>query len=97
MRLNPRVDKVMSGTLGIDMPNDVYPSGTEPRVGRGNHKASSALTAGFFHAVIGEMLLQGFTPDEIGKVGGGNFCVFGKATAGHSSDVGQRRGYLTNS
>jgi membrane dipeptidase len=35
--------------------------------------------------VVGEMLLQGFTPDDIGKVGGGNFCrVFGKVTAGHA-------------
>jgi membrane dipeptidase len=29
---------------------------------------------GFFYAVAGEMLKQGFTPDEIGKIGGGNFC-----------------------
>jgi hypothetical protein len=35
--------------------------------------------------VVGEMLVQGFTPDDIGKVGGGNFCrVFGKVTAGHA-------------
>ncbi len=39
---------------------------------------------GFFYAVAGEMLKQGFTLDEIGKVGGGNFCrVFVKVTAGH--------------
>ena len=43
------------------------------------------MTGGFFPAVVGEMLVQGFTPDDIGKVGGGNFCrVFGKVTAGHS-------------
>jgi membrane dipeptidase len=29
---------------------------------------------GFFYAVAGEMLKQGFTPEEIGKIGGGNFC-----------------------
>jgi membrane dipeptidase len=29
---------------------------------------------GFFYAVVGEMLKQGFTPEEIGKIGGGNFC-----------------------
>jgi membrane dipeptidase len=30
------------------------------------------------------MLKQGFTPEEIGKVGGGNFCrAFDAATAGH--------------
>jgi hypothetical protein len=28
------------------------------------------------------MLRQGFTPDDISKVGGGNYCrVFGKVTA----------------
>jgi membrane dipeptidase len=36
---------------------------------------------GFFYAVAAEMLKQGFTPGEIGKIGGGNFCrVFGKVT-----------------
>jgi len=31
------------------------------------------------------MLRQGFTPDEIGKIGGGNFCrVFDKVTTGHA-------------
>jgi membrane dipeptidase len=40
---------------------------------------------GFFYAVAGEMLKQGFAPDEIGKIGGGNFCrVFAKVTAGHA-------------
>ena len=40
---------------------------------------------GFFYALAGEMLKQGFSPDEIGKVGGGNFCrVFAKVTTGHA-------------
>jgi membrane dipeptidase len=40
---------------------------------------------GFFYAVAGEMLKQGFTPDEIGRIGGGNFCrVFAKVTEGRS-------------
>jgi membrane dipeptidase len=40
---------------------------------------------GFLSAVAGEMLNQGFTPDEIGKIAGGNFCrVFAMVTAGHS-------------
>jgi membrane dipeptidase len=56
-----------------------------PRVGQGTNKAWPGLTGGFFQAVAGEMLLQGFTPDDIAKVGGGNFCrVFGKVTAGHA-------------
>ena len=40
---------------------------------------------GYFYAVAGEMLKQGFTPEEVGKIGGGNFCrVFAKATDGHA-------------
>jgi membrane dipeptidase len=56
-----------------------------PREGQGTKKAYAGLTGGFFQAVAGEMLAQGFTPEDIGKVGGGNFCrVFGKVTAGHA-------------
>ena len=48
-----------------------------------NPEATSDATAPVFHAVVGEMLLQSFTPDDIGKVGGGKYCcVFGKITAG---------------
>jgi membrane dipeptidase len=50
------------------------------------NQAWPALSGGFFPAVVGEILLQGFTPEEISKVGGGNFCrVFGKVTAGHAA------------
>lgn len=41
---------------------------------------------GFVPTVIGEMLRQGFSPDDISKICGGNFVrVFGLATAGHAS------------
>jgi membrane dipeptidase len=50
-----------------------------------HNKAWPGLTGGFFPAVVVEMLRHGFTPDDIGKVSGGNFCrVFGKVTAGHA-------------
>ena len=53
--------------------------------GQGTNKANAGLTGGFFHGAAGEMPLQGFTPDDIGKVGGGDFCrVFGRVTAGHA-------------
>ena len=40
---------------------------------------------GFYYVVVSEMLKQGFKDDEIGKVGGGNFCrVFGLVTASGS-------------
>jgi len=55
------------------------------RPGQGTNQAYPDLTGGFFYAVVGEMLRQGFTPDDIGKVGGGNYCrVFGKVTASHT-------------
>jgi membrane dipeptidase len=75
------VDAVGIDHAGIGTDSDLL----SPRVGQGTNKAWPDLTGGFFHAVAGEMLLQGFTPDDIGKVGGGNFCrVFGKVTAGHA-------------
>ncbi len=40
---------------------------------------------GFYYAVVGEMLKQGFQDDEIGKVGGGNFArVFGQVATSRS-------------
>jgi membrane dipeptidase len=78
--------KAMANAVGIDhvgigSDTDLLSS----RVGQGTNTAWPGLSGGFFHAVVGEMLLQGFTPDDIAKVGGGNFCrVFGKATAGHA-------------
>ena len=75
------VDAVGVDYVGIGTDSDLLSS----RVGQGTNKAWAGLSGGFFPAVVGEMLLQGFTPDEIGKVGGGNFCrVFGKVTAGHA-------------
>jgi membrane dipeptidase len=78
--------KAMVGAVGIEhvgigSDTDLLSS----RVGQGTNKAWPGLTGGFFSAVVGEMLLQGFAPDDIDKVGGGNFCrVFGKVTAGHA-------------
>lgn len=36
-------------------------------------------TEGMMYTVIGEMLKQGFTPEECGKIAGGNFCRVFKA------------------
>jgi membrane dipeptidase len=75
------VDAVGIDHVGIGSDTDLLSS----RVGQGTNQAWPGLTGGFFHAVLGEMLLQGFTPDDIGKVGGGNYCrIFGKVTAGHA-------------
>ena len=78
--------KAMADGIGIDhvgirTDSDLLSS----RAGQGTNNSWPGLTGGFFRAVVGEMLLQGFTPGEIGKVGGGNYCrVFGQVTSGHA-------------
>jgi membrane dipeptidase len=75
------VDAVGIDHVGIGTDTDLLSS----RVGQGTNHVWPGVTAEFFPAVAGEMILQGFAPDEIGKVSGGNYCrIFGKATAGHS-------------
>jgi microsomal dipeptidase-like Zn-dependent dipeptidase len=60
------------------------PGGGRGRGGGRTNEAWADQKVGFYYAVVGEMVKQGFTPDEIGKIGGGNFyAVFDAATAGH--------------
>jgi membrane dipeptidase len=75
------VDAVGIDHVGVGTDSDLLSS----RDGQGTNAVWPGLTGGFFRVVVGEMLLQGFTPDDIGKVSGGNYCrVFGKVTAGHA-------------
>ena len=75
------VDAVGIDHTGIGTDTDLLSS----REGQGTNQTYPGLTGGFFPAAVAEMLRQGFTPDEIAKVGGGNYCrVFGKATAGRA-------------
>jgi len=43
------------------------------RVGERTNQAWQNQAAGFYYVVVDAMLKIGFTPDEIGKIGGGNF------------------------
>ncbi|WP_121811639.1 dipeptidase [Mucilaginibacter kameinonensis] len=53
------------------------------RVGERTNEAWQDQKAGFYYAVVDAMLKTGFTAEEIGKIGGGNFCrVFDAATSG---------------
>ncbi|WP_114939082.1 dipeptidase [Mucilaginibacter endophyticus] len=53
------------------------------RVGERTNEAWPDQKAGFYYTVVDAMLKTGFTADEIGKIGGGNFCrVFDAATSG---------------
>lgn len=79
------VDSVCIGTdtkLTQPTPSpDGSPTGQQrPRVGERTNLAWVDQTAGFYFVVVDAMLKTGFTPDEIGKIGGGNFLrVFGAA------------------
>ena len=53
------------------------------RVGERTNEAWQDQKVGYYYAVVEAMLKTGFTENEIGKIGCGNFCrVFDAATAG---------------
>jgi membrane dipeptidase len=53
------------------------------KMGGGTNETWKDQKEGFYYTVVDAMLKTGFTEDEIGKIGGGNFCrIFDAATAG---------------
>ena len=51
------------------------------RPGERTNEAWTEQKAGFYYAVIDALLKTGFKKDEIGRIGGGNYCrIFGEAT-----------------
>jgi membrane dipeptidase len=61
-------------------PGGPPPGSQHARVGERTDQAWQNETAGFYYVVVDAMLKTGFTPDEIGKIGGVNFLrVFGEA------------------
>jgi membrane dipeptidase len=77
---------------GQNNPNDRKDNPQQPgnnnknpaRFGERTNEAWQNQKGGFYYAVVGAMLQNGFTADEIGKIGGGNFCrIFNEATSGH--------------
>ncbi len=61
-------------------PGGPSPGAPRARVGERTNQAWQDETAGFYYVVVDAMLKTGFKPDEIGKIGGGNFLrVFGEA------------------
>ena len=60
------------------------PAGGRGRGGGRTNEAWADQKLGFFYAVVAQMVNQGFTPEEIGKVSGVNFCcVFDATAVGH--------------
>jgi microsomal dipeptidase-like Zn-dependent dipeptidase len=72
------------GPKGDNQHSDPGGAPNKGRIGERTNEAWKDQKVGFYYAVVDAMLKTGFTEDEIGKVGGGNFCrVFDAATAGH--------------
>ena len=79
--LKALADAIGVDHIGIGTDSDIL----SPRAGQSTNAAWPGLSGGFFKAAVAEMLRQGFSPAEIGKIGGGNFCrVFDKVTTGHA-------------
>jgi membrane dipeptidase len=74
------VDHVCIGTdTKVTQPSP-RPGPQHARVGERTNRAWQDETAGFYYVIADAMLTTGFTPDEIGRIGGGNFLrVFGEA------------------
>jgi membrane dipeptidase len=63
-------------------PNGSGSSQQHPHVGERTNQAWLDQTVAFYYVVVDAMLKTGFTPDEIGKIGGGNFLrVFDRVTS----------------
>jgi microsomal dipeptidase-like Zn-dependent dipeptidase len=74
------------GPGGNGAPGAGGPGGAQnaPHAGERTNLAWEGQTTGFYYAIVDAMLKTGFTEEEIGKVGGDNFCrLFDAATAGH--------------
>jgi membrane dipeptidase len=79
------VEHVCIGTDTKMTPAGSAPGGGQhpPRIGERTNQAWADQTAGFYYVVVDAMLKTGFSQDEIGKIGGGNFLrVFGAGVAG---------------
>ena len=60
------------------------PPANGKRIGERTNEAWADQKDGFYYAVVDAMLKTGFNEDEIGKIGGGNYCrLFGDATSAH--------------
>ena len=70
-----------SGQRGNGQPGGGGPAGKNRGMGNLTNQTWADQPGGFYYAVVAALLKVGFTKEEIGKVGGGNFCrIFDLAT-----------------
>ena len=78
------VDHICIGTDTKLTPPAPRPGDNRPvPVGVRTNLAWPNQTEGFYYVVVDAMLKTGFTPDEIGKIGGGNFLRVFAAAVGN--------------
>jgi membrane dipeptidase len=80
--------KQMADVAGVDhtgIGTDTSIAPLPSRRGGGTNALWPDQNTGFLYAVVSEMLTQGFHPEEISKIVGGNYCrVFSKVTEGNA-------------
>lgn len=68
---------------GSGPPSDFRSGQKQPQIGERTNLAWADQIAGFYYVVVNAMLKTGFSPDEIGKIGGANYLrIFGEAVKG---------------
>lgn len=83
--LHPEEPRHEGSLMGGSPPGDPRPEGVRlgqqhVRIGERTNGAWADQKAGFYYVVVDAMLKAGFTPDEIGRIGGENYLrVFGAA------------------
>jgi len=71
------------GTEHVCIGTDTKLPPTPGRIGGSTNEVWKDQKVGFYYAVVDALLKTGFTENEIGKIGGGNFCrIFNAATIG---------------
>ena len=82
---SPRPSGLGGPHAGGPGPGGPPPGPQRARVGERTNQAWQDQTVGFYYVVVDAMLKTGFTPDEIGKIGGRNFLrVFDRVTSHQS-------------
>lgn len=69
----PASGSPQGGKPGGSGPDGPGPGQQRPRVGERTNEAWADEKAGFYYVVVDAMLKTGFGPEEIGKIGGGNY------------------------
>jgi membrane dipeptidase len=74
--------KLTQPTPRPGQPKDFRPGQMHEQIGERTNMAWANETVGFYYTVVDALLKTGFSPDEIGKIGGGNYLRVFSAAVG---------------